>query len=95
MKMCTDFGVDITGNTIYTGLAVPTPSTNVTWPTVMINSTAGQPEGNKGGLSLSDKISLGVGIGFGVPTILVSLGAWLCMNRRKAKRKDLKAADLN
>lgn len=95
MKTCTDMGVDITGNTIYTGIAFPTPTTNVPWPTLMINSTAGQPEGHKGGLSLSDKISLGVGIGFGVPTILVSVGAWLYTRGEKPKGKDSKANDLN
>jgi hypothetical protein len=93
MKTCTDMGVDITGNTIYTGIAFPTPTTNVPWPTLMINSTAGQPGGNKGGLSLSDKISLGVGIGIGVPTILVSVVAWLFT--RKPKGKDSKTNDLN
>ena len=94
MKTCTDMGVDVTGNTVYTGIAFPTPTTNLIWPTMMINATAGQLEGNKGGLSLSDKISLGVGIGFGIPTILVGLGAWLCMKGR-GKGKDSKADDLN
>ena len=96
MKTCTDMGVDITGNTIYTGIAFPTPTMNVPWPTLMVNSTAGQPGGNKGGLSLSDKISLGVGIGIGVPTILVSIVAWLCTrSTRKPKGKDSKTSDLN
>ena len=85
MKLCLDtFKVDVSGNTTYTGITIPTPTTNVTWPgenTNITNITNG--DGGEGGLSLSDKIALGVGIGFGVPTVLVGLGAWLCARKRR------------
>lgn len=65
------------------GMAIPIPTTNTT---VVISGT-GQPEG----LSLSDKISLGVG----VPTVLISLGAWLCVRQRRTKGKHPKADELS
>jgi len=75
MKYCIEnLGVDVSGNTTYTGLPFPMPTTNFTWPA--------DSHGDEG-LKLSDKIALGIGIGFGVPTILVTLGAWLCVRHRK------------
>ena len=80
-------GIDPSGNTTYTNTPFPTPTTNFTWPAVVVNGT------DSGGLSLSDKIALGVGIGFGVPTILIGLCAWLCVKRGGTKGKQLKADD--
>ncbi len=41
--------------------------------------------GKNGALSQSDKIAIGIGVGFGVPTLLIGLGAWLCVRRRAEK----------
>ncbi|KAH0547776.1 hypothetical protein FGG08_000033 [Glutinoglossum americanum] len=74
MKPCT--GVDISGNTTYTDIGIPTP----TW---LSGSFAYNPSSKSGKLSQSDKIAIGLGVGFGVPTILVGLGAWLFARRRE------------
>jgi hypothetical protein len=70
MKTCTDLGVDVSGKTLYTGPAIPTPTVVVT---------------SGDGLSKSDKIAIGIGIGVGVPTIAVGLGTWLCARGKGAK----------
>ena len=80
MKLCTDMNIDVSGNTTYTGRAFPSPTMPANW-------TEGLLEGHSSSLSLSDKIALGVGIGFGVPTLLVTVGAWLCARRRGARGK--------
>lgn len=75
MATCENFGIDMSGNTTYTaGLGVPTD---------LFNGT-GFGVGGDEGLSQSDKIAIGIGVGFGVPTLLVSLGAWLCVRRRRS-----------
>ncbi|KAK5651037.1 hypothetical protein OQA88_1500 [Cercophora sp. LCS_1] len=80
LKLCTDLKVDLSGNTTYTGIAMPTSSTNV-------GIVPANDKDEDEGLSTSDKIAIGVGVGFGVPTIVVGLGAWLCARRRKDKKE--------
>lgn len=82
LKVCTEYlQVDLSGNTTYTGIAMPTSSMNAT----IIGVIAPDEDREDGGLSQSDKIAIGIGVGFGVPTIVVGLGAWLCARRRKGK----------
>ena len=74
-------GVDLSGNTTYTGISLPTG----TWNTTGFNTSLWDTGGD-GRLSQSDKIAIGIGVGFGVPTLAVGLGAWLCVRRRGALR---------
>jgi hypothetical protein len=79
LKTCTElWKVDLSGSTTHTGLTVPTnlSAFNVTLP-------PDAPE--KSGLSMSDKIALGIGLGFGIPTIIIGVGTLVCMRRRKAR----------
>lgn len=43
------------------------------------------PDNRDGGLSMSDKIALGVGVGFGIPTVVIGVGTLVCVRKRKAK----------
>jgi len=53
-------------------------------------------QGNSG-LSLSDQIALGVGLGIGIPTLLVAIGTWIFrpwyLRRTWAARKSAYAMD--
>src|SRR5205823_123616 len=92
IKACTDtFKVDVSGNTTYPCIAIPTPTwtsgtayigitiPTPTWTANVSNNT----NGGDGRLSLSDKVAIGIGVGFGVPTILIGLGALLYARRRQ------------
>ncbi|KAH0550952.1 hypothetical protein GP486_007683 [Trichoglossum hirsutum] len=71
---CTNtYRVDLSDNATCTGISIPTQS----W------SYGNFSYNPRGGLSQSDKIAIGVGVGFGVPTILIGLGAWLFARRRR------------
>lgn len=80
LQICTEYlDVDLSGNTTYTDIPMPTSSMNATVISVLTPQEGKEDEG----LSQSDKIAIGIGVGFGVPTVLVGLGAWLCARRRK------------
>jgi len=59
-----------------------TPESTITsTPAISTTTSAPQPSsgqraGSSNGLSLSDKIALGIGIGFGLPTLVVGFLAW-------------------
>ena len=50
---------------------------------------------DRDGLSMSDKIALGIGVGFGIPTIVIGVGTLIFMRRKKAAKaaKDLADAE--
>ncbi|KAK0737832.1 hypothetical protein B0T18DRAFT_420679 [Schizothecium vesticola] len=50
-----------------------------------VNVTLPPDAPKEGGLSMSDKIALGIGLGFGIPTIIIGVGTMVCMWRRKAR----------
>ncbi|KAK5659037.1 hypothetical protein OQA88_1124 [Cercophora sp. LCS_1] len=92
LGLCTGYlKVDLSGNTTYTGIAMPTSSTNGTIFGVVPANQKSEDEG----LSLSDKIAIGIGVGFGVPTIVVGLGAWRCARRRKEKKAEVEEIKLD
>lgn len=66
--------VDLSGSTTYTGVVMPT---NL--------STLPPDAAKEGALSMSDKIALGIGLGFGIPTIIIGIATMVCMRRRKAR----------
>ena len=79
IKTCTGLlKVDLSGSTTYTGVTVPTNMSNV-------NVTFPPNAMKEGGLSMSDKIALGIGIGFGIPTVIIGVGTLVCVRRRKAR----------
>ncbi|KAK0657995.1 hypothetical protein B0T16DRAFT_386432 [Cercophora newfieldiana] len=71
----TTLGIDLSGNTTYTGMSIPSMPTNTDYSSLF-------DSGKDGKLSQSDKIAIGIGVGFGIPSLLIGLGAWLCVRRR-------------
>jgi hypothetical protein len=78
------YKIDLSGNTTYSGIAIPTPTGRGNMTSLFDNGK--EKGGDDGSLSQSDKIAIGIGIGFGVPTFAVGLGAWLCARRRKGEK---------
>jgi len=54
-------------------------------PSFNVTVSPDEKENKEGGLSLSDKIALGIGVGFGIPTIIIGVGTLVCVRRRKAR----------
>ena len=101
LKPCDLFDIDLSGKTTYTAPPIPTatwdPNGSI-WGaggsnssnTTVFNSTSwvSGEASRDGGLSLSDKIAIGIGVGFGVPSLAVGLGAWLCARQRRRAKKE-------
>jgi uncharacterized membrane protein YfcA len=71
-----------TGASQGTGTATTSAAGNSA-PTAGSTGTSGGSSGNasstgSSGLSTSDRIAIGVGLGVGIPSVVIALAAWLC-----------------